>query len=104
MTFLLEMRSQGTRWLFSARETALWRARSLLGGGRYRAGYRAGARSCDWHATWAQVDLFFFHIVLHMRTLELLRPSARVHALRVLFLSGQAAQALPFSRGARVRV
>ena len=100
MTFLLEMRSQGTRWLFSARETALRRARSLLGGGRYRA----GARSCDWHATWAQVDLFFFHIVLHMRTLELLRPSTRVHALRVLFLSGQAAQALPFSRGARVRV
>ena len=100
MTFLLEMRSQGTRWLFSARETALWRARSLLGGGRYRA----GARSCDWHATWAQVDLFFFHIVLHMRTLELLRPSTRAHASRVLFLSGQAAQALPFSRGARVRV
>ena len=86
--------------LFSARETALRRARSLLGGGRYRA----GARSCDWRATWAQVDLFFFHIVLHMRTLELLRPSTRAHASRVLFLSGQAAQALPFSRGARVRV
>ena len=90
----------GRLWSLSARGHALWRAGSARDGGRYWA----GVRSRVWRAERTQVDTFFFHMACKWRVPELLTASSRAHASRVLFLSDQAPQELPFSSAARVRM